>query len=932
MGIITTNQPKTNQEKKMNYTAQGHTTIRRARKGDKGDPGVGVASADVVFCVADSQTDAPADTAQWKTLFKQLALGEGKYVWQATRITYTTAIIAMTGKQCLGRCEDFAAVTEMYALGDSPTEAPASGWATTYTPAKGKWLWTRNRLLWSDGSITYTTAACIGYMGDDGDAGNGIAAMRSLFALTDRQAVADFDDLDAWQATLPQPTEQEPYVWMTVETTFTSGSTTHSTPTLAALWQAGANANLLDNAAFVSDDRIGAWTVRSTYNAVSGQTPPSTDPHGVSTSQRVQGRNSYADTNSATADVANYKETLQQTVHDPAATTKTAKLTAAQWHTLSFWARRASDTTLMSDRTFTDGGLITDMAASVKLRLIAGQNITIAATGHINAQASKLSATLRVRLALGSTEIAHGDIATVGTGTVAITGKGTINAAIATSGEYTLTAMLYKPTATSGTSESTATLATLTITDDHDLTTYLYTDGASSSDAGAIDTATKPIIDGKEHSTALGDLGINWRLTTEWTRHTVTFKTAARLPATSAAHVLFRLQPAMATGTQRQVWISQPKLETGMVATAFIDTADDAKGDKGDEGVQGMVCRVSEWAVTVSQYRNDTDNPDGDTDNGGIRYIDIVTVTNTNGEVVGCYRCKKTHAPSSDNKPGQDTAESKAKWETFNTMQPIYTPLLVADNAVMRFSQTNRLLITDTAGETIQGCLQGVSSADMTPLWMGGKTASEANFRVAYDGTLTATNANISGTVRASNFYHNVRIFNDSRTDNDSYFITANNNPARPDIAAGWYYTFEQLYGTTDNPLDTDDISYLTCTGLADIILLRDESVADPDSKAPRTVVLPRAEDFEGKIIEIVDLNRYGYQYARKIRLACIGQEEIADGEYSNTFISHIYANWTSGATTLDMTIGTRLRLLSVKVDGCFYWLVIDEAKSEGLT
>ena len=917
----------------MNYTAQGHTTIRRARKGDKGDPGVGIAEADVVFCVADSQTEAPADTAQWKTLFSQLALQEERYVWQATRITYTTAIIAMTGKQCLGRCEDFAAVTEMYALGDSPTEAPASGWKTTYTPTKGKWLWTRNRLLWSDGSMTYTTAACIGYMGDDGEAGNGIAAMRSLFALTHRQAVAAYDDLDDWQATLPQPTEQEPYVWMSVETTFTSGSTTHSTPTLAAQWQAGANANLLDNAAFVSEDRMEAWTVRSEYNAVSGQTPPSTDPHGVSTSQRVQGRNSYADTNSATADVANHKEVLLQTVHDP--TAKTSKLTAAAWHTLSFWARRASDTTLMSDKTFTDGGLVTQQGAAVKLRLIAGQNVAIAATGYINAQASKLSATLRVRLALGSTEIAHDDIATVGGGTVTLTGKATINAAIDTSGEYTLTAMLYKPTATSGTAESTATLTTLTITDDHDLTTYLYTDSASSA-TGAIDTSTKPIIDGVEHSAALGDLGVNWRLSTEWARHTVTFKTAAQLPTTSAAHVLFRLMPAMATATKRQVWISQPKLETGMVATAFIDTADDAKGDKGDkgdEGVQGMVCRVSEWTIGVD-YRNDTDNPDGDADNGGIRYIDIVTVTDSStGKVQQCFRCKATHRSTSANKPGRASYASGDDdvWQEFNVMQPVYTPLLVADNAVMRFSQTNRLLITDTAGASVQGCLQGVSSADMTPLWMGGASPSEANFRVAYDGTLTATNANISGTVRASNLYHNVLIFRDSNTDNCYYFITANNNADRPDIAIGWYYTYGQLYGTADNPLDTDDITSLTCTGLADIILLADESYADPDAKGTRTVVLPRAEDFEGKIIEIVDLNRYGYQYARKITLGCIGQEEIGDNEHSNTFIKHIYANWTAGALTLDMTVGTRLRLLSVKVDGHFYWLVIDEAKNESI-
>lgn len=930
----------------MNYTAQGHTTIRRARKGDKGDkgdPGIGITAADVVFCVADSQTEAPADNAAWQTLFKQLALSEGKYVWQATKITYTTAVIAMTGKQCLGQCEDFAAVIELYALGDSPTEYPESGWATTYAAAKGKWLWTRSRIVWTDKTFTLTTPSCIGYMGEDGDPGNGIAAMRSLFALTDRKDIAAYADISSWQTDFPQPTEQTPYVWLTIETTYTSGDIGHSTPTLAAQWQAGANPNLLDNAAFVSDDRIGAWTVRSTYNAVSGQTPPSTDTHGTSNSQRVQGRNSYADMNSATAAVANYKDVLQQSVHDPSASPKTDKLTAAQWHTLSFWAKRASDPVLMSGKTFTDGGLITDMAASVKLQLIAGQNIAIAATGYINSQASKLNATLRLRLALGSTEIAHDDIDIVGGGTIIVNGKAAINAAITTTGEYTLTAMLYKPTATSGTAASTATLSKLTITDDHDLTTYLYSSaiGSATSATSVIDGNTKPIIDGKEYATALGDLGVNWKLSTEWTRHTVTFKTAQSLPTTSAAHVLFRLMPAMATAAARRVWICQPKLETGMLATAFIDTADDAKGDKGDQGVQGMVYRVSEWSLNV-YYRNDTDNPDGDTEHGGIRYIDIVTVTNTDGKVIGCYRCKKGHMSESANKP-RDMEEEQEMWQKFNTMQPIYTPLLVAENAVMRFTQTNRLVITDTTGTTIQGCLQGVPSASDTPLWIGGKTAQEANFQVAYDGTLTATNANVSGTVRASNFYHNVLVYYEDiygqNTGNCYYYVTENNNTDYPHLLVGHYYTEEEMGGGTS----ADDIEYMCCTGPADIILLRDESFNEPD-KYTRHVVLPKAEDFAGKVIEVIDLNRYGATNARPIVLTSFYFGEVTDNEYDNTIIKHIYSGWTTGAKEYPMTIGTRLRLLSVNVPTSsiiggvtvtvnhYYWLIIDESKNESLT
>ena len=189
--------------------------------GAPGKDGVGIKSADVIYCVADSETVAPADNADWKTLFSQLSLVPSKYVWSCTKITLTNGTAIYSGKQCLGKCEDFTTITEQYALGDSQTSAPTSGWGTTYEATKEKWLWTRSEMSWSNGNKTYASAICIGYFSKDGANGKNGSYTDYLFGLSAQKTTSNSSvapaDVTSWTTTAPVPTESKPYVWMQIK-------------------------------------------------------------------------------------------------------------------------------------------------------------------------------------------------------------------------------------------------------------------------------------------------------------------------------------------------------------------------------------------------------------------------------------------------------------------------------------------------------------------------------------------------------------------------------------------------------------------------------------------------------------------------------------------------------------------------------------------
>ena len=874
------------------------------KDGDPGKDGIGIKSADVVFCVTESNTTEPSDNLLWYTTFSQLTMKENTYVWSCTKITLTDGTTKYTGKQCLGASKDFVTITEQYAVGSSPTTAPTSGWGTTYTPTKELWLWTRNRMEWKNGTITtftYSTPICIGYFAKDGDPGkdgayttydfalsaqaktssgntspsdiytsewsavpptptsskpyvwmriqrfngtsttatsttytrvtgeagqpgddgaytiydfnisknntstsssqapancyystwqdapmattdtypylwmrmqrkndqdddsvlyvcmtgakgqpgNGISSQTSYFIATDKKSVASYSSVSGWSTTFPTPSDQKPYIWKCVRTIYTKTGTTYSTPELVTTYHSGDNGNILENASFTDADNMRAWNVKSQYLPLSGKTAPQ-DLGSIDTSNKKDGRNSYHDTCKATGATITCKEMLRQKVHHPAGSI--SKLAAGQWYTLSFWAKGRTKPIVINE-TSSDYGF-----ATKELYLIAGRTYTIRVIGKCDSTAVANGKELRTYI-YATDWSEENSCATKSTSVTAMSMTFTPQK----TGAYRISSYQYDNTEPR---TGKVTVQQYEITDQVDLVTYIY--------PTAVDTSTKMIVDGIEVTTP-SDLGYSWKLTDEWTRHSVTFKTKQNL-TTEEQNCLFRLMPAINEEGYREAWICMPKLESGMFATGFIDGIDDLRG------IPGIIERTSEWSAGT-EYHND------ESLTGGIRYLDIVTVTdNTTGNFT-MYQCRVTHTSTAANAPNE--ADSN-EWLKLNQMRPIYTPLIVAKNAVLRFAQTNRILITNSK-QQVQGCFGGVEDeTNGYPLWIGGATAAAAKFKVKYGGQMEATEASITGKINAtSGTFNNVSInsgtiggftisgnglTNEKNFSDDAYIILRNDN------------------------------------------------------------------------------------------------------------------------------------------------------------
>lgn len=173
----------------------------------------------------------------------------------------------------------------------------------------------------------------------------------------------------------------------------------------------------------------------------------------------------------------------------------------------------------------------------------------------------------------------------------------------------------------------------------------------------------------------------------------------------------------------------------GVVQSYDIKITTIKDGDKGEQGIQGCIWRNSRWVEGV-EYRNDSalDIP--------IRFIDIAVIDDVNP--IKVYMCTRTHVSDSSTKPGTNGAP----WAILNGMAPIYTPLIVAENAVMKFAQSNQLLITRTNDSGATEVYMGIGGPEY-PFWAGGMTAESpsTNFRVDKNGCSYQRGAKIQGTI-----------------------------------------------------------------------------------------------------------------------------------------------------------------------------------------
>ena len=180
----------------------------------------------------------------------------------------------------------------------------------------------------------------------------------------------------------------------------------------------------------------------------------------------------------------------------------------------------------------------------------------------------------------------------------------------------------------------------------------------------------------------------------------------------------------------------------GVVGVSLVQN-----GADGAPGKNGCAVRASEWAEGV-EYRNDEGLA---TD--GVRYLDVAMVRNDAAETGwDAYECLKTHTSSADL-----TYTNTEYWRKFGAnVGAIFTSLIIAKNAKIRFLQGNSITVEKEDG-TVTAGMQGSAEGKKTRLWAGSSVPDDAPFRVDEDGKMTATDAEVNGIIHSRLTYSSVK-------------------------------------------------------------------------------------------------------------------------------------------------------------------------------
>ena len=166
------------------------------------------------------------------------------------------------------------------------------------------------------------------------------------------------------------------------------------------------------------------------------------------------------------------------------------------------------------------------------------------------------------------------------------------------------------------------------------------------------------------------------------------------------------------------------------------DGADGEVGPQGNPGRQGAAIRGPvDWKnqVTSRRWCNGVlENPKYPED---AEFIDIVVYNGT------YYKCKTSYEGAGS----ETTAPPSEYWvATDKQYEFVSTNLLLAENAKINFQTSNELYLMDDNGNVTAGAAGGNGIS----FWAGSNEPSNGNFKVNYDGSITAKTGTFAGYVQ----------------------------------------------------------------------------------------------------------------------------------------------------------------------------------------
>lgn len=175
--------------------------------------------------------------------------------------------------------------------------------------------------------------------------------------------------------------------------------------------------------------------------------------------------------------------------------------------------------------------------------------------------------------------------------------------------------------------------------------------------------------------------------------------------------------------------------------------------EAGKMGKNGCIVRNSEGWKSGTTYHNDSALTLEQ------KYLDLIYIEDSNAnDGWSVYQCNVTHtATGSSFDPSAVDSNNNKLWVKLSDAGPMYCPLIVGKNAVLKFAQGQQFNLME--GNNIFGSFRWVKDDADYAFWIGGTEGSKATTSITRGGKFKTTEADITGKITAtSGTFNNVTI------------------------------------------------------------------------------------------------------------------------------------------------------------------------------
>lgn len=165
--------------------------------------------------------------------------------------------------------------------------------------------------------------------------------------------------------------------------------------------------------------------------------------------------------------------------------------------------------------------------------------------------------------------------------------------------------------------------------------------------------------------------------------------------------------------------------------------------EAGKMGKNGCIVRNSEGWKSGATYHNDSALTLEQ------KYIDLIYIEDNNAnDGWSIYQCNVTHtATGSSFDPSATDSDGNRLWLKLSDAGPMYSPLIVGKNAVLKFAQGQQFNLMED--NNIFGSFRWVKNNADYAFWIGGTSGDVATTSITRGGKFKTTDADITGKITA---------------------------------------------------------------------------------------------------------------------------------------------------------------------------------------